>query len=255
MNIVSIIENNKNTNLIINLLFALFFNKNTIYNNFLENDNVSINIFYIQEIIKNIFDNYNNFKIINIKNINYLNNIFLFNNLNIYDNNLLDIYNYLYDNFNITKIEFLNKDKCSQVENYNYIDLNFADNDTDIKSLINLTLSSKILQNIPNFLGFKLNRNKENFQIDIKKKITINSIYNCNEILSLNSNNSDHQKLIWKIYSIVCYNKTDNYYYTIIHNNDDWFLLSNTTLKNINIKLFENNIKKESIFLIYIYSN
>jgi hypothetical protein len=255
MNIVSIIENNSNTNLILNLLFALFINKNIIYNNFLENDNVPINIFYIQEIIKNIFDNNNNFKIVNYKNINYLKNIFLFNNPDIYKNNLIDIYNFLYDNFNITKIELINKDKCSLIENYNYINLNFADNNTDIKTLINLTLYSKILQNIPNFISFKLNRNKENIKIDIKKKITINSIYNCNEILSLNSNNSDHHKLVWKIHSIICYNKTNNYYYTIINNNDDWLLLLNNTLEIINIKLYENNIKEESVFVIYIYSN
>lgn len=256
MNIVSIVENNYNTNLIISILFALFNYKNIIYNNFLENDNVSLNFLYIQQIIKNIFDNYNNFKIINNKNINYLKNIFLFNNLDIYQNkDILCIYNFLYENCKISKIEFLNKTKYSIIESYNYIELQVAENNTDIKTLINITLADKILQNIPNFIGFKLNRKNKNISIDLKKKITINSIYNCNEILSLNSNNSENQKLIWKIYSIICFNNQNNYYYTIVNNNDEWLLVENNIVEIINIKSYENKIKNDSLFVIYIYSN
>ena len=257
MDIISIIEN-KNNNILSCLLLTLFFNKNYIYNTFLESDNLQPNIIYFQEIIKNIINNNNYFKIISNSNINYLKNILLFNYFenftNLYkNNNIIDLYDFLFNIFNIQKIELINTKKNSEIETHNFIDLIPLDNNTDIKTLISLTFENKILQNIPNFMAFKINRNNEFAYLDIKKKITINSIYN-NDILTINTITSDSNKLIWKIHGIICYDKINDCYFSFINNYDDWYLISSNSITKIYIKNYENDIKSKSVFILYIFS-
>ncbi len=89
----------------------------------------------------------------------------------------------------------------------------------------------------------------ERIEIDIQKKININSIYYYSDMINKNEKN----KLIWEISSIICF---DNFYYSYINLNNNWILLNEKEIpiiKKINIKDYENDIKLKSLFVIYKY--
>lgn len=249
-NNIYIIEDGYNTNYISCLLLTMFLDKNIIYNNFLLNDNVPVENLYLQELIKGLINDFKIYKIMNSSKQNYFRNLLYFKGFKdpktILENNSIDeLYNFLYEKFTISKIEFLDL-ATNNVESINFLDLNINNTDINIKKLLELRLQSKLLNNIPNFLGIKLTRNDENLLCDIQKKITLSSIYNYT--------NKTDIRLIWEITSIICFEKEFNNYFSFINVNNNWYMINQLSIpciQKVNIKTFESLIKIKAVFLIY----
>lgn len=252
------IEDGVNTNYLSCLLLSLFFNKTIIYSIFLENDSIKPQYVYIQELIKNIINNIKNYNFINATSLNNLKTILHINNFknmeSIMETNYIeDLYNYLYDIFNVNKIQILDIDKNAIISELTYLKLQCDDYNTNIKNLIKTNYSSKILNNIPNFIAIKIEKKNKNMIVDIQKKITINNIFNIKDIID--NTYSGKKNLIWYIYSIICYDDKTEKYFSYIYNNNNWFKISDNNencIIKIDIRLEEYIIKKKSIFLIYI---
>lgn len=234
------IEDGINTNYISCLLLSLFIDKNIIYNNLLNNNDVPIEYHYIQEIIKYIIYSIKNYKIINSDILNYLRNILYLKKFKCPDtillnNNILELFEFLLKILSFQNIEFIYN---NQIISMSYIKLNI-DSSTNIKTLLYKEFNDKKLNNIPYMISIYLNKDNEHL-IDIQKKITFNSIYN---------------KSIWSIYSIICF---DQYYFSFININNNWIYINDKLIPCIQIiklKDYENIIKKYSKLLIYnIYS-
>ncbi len=262
MNSLYYIDNFNNINYITTLILSLFINKNIIYDSFLENDNISINIYYIQELIKHIIYNLKKYNIVNYESVNYLRMVFFFhkfNNFTNYNNNIeiIDLYNFIYDLFCIQKIELIDLNNTSIIHMKNYLDIDLTNNfesNQSIKLLLKKIYSFKVLNNIPNFICFNLIRNYNNppVLINIQKKISINSNYNLIDISNNIPNFDSKNKLIWTIHSIICF---DSNYFSFIYNNNEWIYINDNNIgnhiKKINIKNYENIIKEKSILIIY----
>lgn len=239
---INIIEDGYNTNYISCLLLTLFLENNTIYKQFLECNN----FIYLQEIIKKIINDFKNYNIVNSQILNYFRNIIYFNNFKepstiLNNNSIIELYNFLYNKFDVPKIEILNITDRGNIERFNYLVLNYTHECNNIKKLINYNYSKKLLNNIPLFLGFYLIRN-DNMIIDIQKKISMNTIYSITSV----------DKLIWKIYFIICCQ--NNNYYSFINYNDTWIMINQNNipaLEKINIKNYESDIKKNGLFIMY----
>ncbi len=249
-----IIEDGYNTNYISCLILSLFLEKNIINNIFIETSYNNPKIIYIQEIIKKIIFDFKSYNIVNSNILNYFRNILFFENYKsldkILENNcIISLYDFLYNLYNLPKIEFMNLCEIGKIETCTYLTIKIKEN-TNIKTLINNNYNTKILNNIPHFLGIYLMRNtNERIEIDIQKKININSIYYYSDMINKNEKN----KLIWEISSIICF---DNFYYSYINLNNNWILLNEKEIpiiKKINIKDYENDIKLKSLFVIYKY--
>jgi hypothetical protein len=246
------IENCENANYLSCLLISLFYNKTIIYSLFLENINIKSKYIYIQELIKNIIHNIKNYYFINSNSLNYLKSILYINNFkNITDIiescKIEDLYEYLYEIFDINKIQLIDLNNNAIITNMTYLKLECNEYNTTIKNLIKKNYSFKILNNIPNFIAFKIERLNNDMIIDIQKKITLNSICNIT--------NSDNKNLIWQINIIICYDINTNKYFSYINYNNIWLKI-NTQNDNfiipIEIKSEEYIIKSQSIFLLYI---
>ena len=250
MNNIYIIEDGHNTNYISCLILSLFLEKNIIYNHMLENDNVTTESLYIQQIIKTIISDFRNYKILNSKILNYFRNILYFNNFKEIDNCIIELYDYFIQIFNIIKIEFLNISNMSCVESYSYLNLDATKTfNTNIKELLKINLKSLLLNNIPHIIGIKIIRDNLITSIDIMKKISFDSIYN----FSQNEN-----KLIWEIKSIICFDIINSNYFSYLNFKNTWLLINEKlfpSMQKIDIKLHENTIKLNSVFLIYNYCN
>jgi hypothetical protein len=257
-NNIYIIDDGLNTNYISCLLVSMFLNKNIIYNSLLEKSDINPQFIYIQELIKFILSSLKTYKTINSNILNKFRLTLAFNNLinkeNFFSNIPIEnLYEFLIKTFSQNKIEFININNGSKIENYFYINLNINPSFDSLKYQLSENLKYKILNNIPDFIGIKLNREINNSNaIDIQKKITIKSIY------SLENNESEKNKLIWNIFSIICYEPNLDLYYSFINISNNWFYFNQKELLNIqivNIKEFEAKIKLQSYFLIYLFNN
>lgn len=253
LNNTYIIEDGYNTNYISCLLLSLFLEKNTIYQNFLLNDNVPVEITYLQELIKILIDDFKNYKIMNSSKQNYLRIILYLkgfkNHKTISDNQPIeDLYDFLFEKIQLPKLEFFNLKSLdgTNIESMNYLTLLISNPDTSLKKILENNLETKLLNNIPNFIAIKLIKEDDNFLCDIQKKISINSIYNY-------SNKTD-AKLIWEISSIICYEKEINNYFSFIFVNNNWYIINQISIpcmQKINIRNYENIIKLKARFLVY----
>ena len=249
------IENNTNTNYLSCLLISLFYNKTIIYSLFLENDNINLKYIYIQELIKNIINNIKNYYFINNNSLNYLKSILYINNFkNINDilesSKIEDLYEYLYEIFDIGKIQLIDLNNNAIKNNITYLNLECNEYNTTIKNLIKKNYAFKVLNNIPNFIAFKIERLNQEMIIDIQKNITLNSIFNIKNISNLDNNN-----LIWKINIIICYDNATNTYFSYINYNNNWLKINNINdnfIIPVEIKSEEYIIKFKSVFLLYI---
>ena len=259
------IENSENTNYLSCLLISLFYNKNIIYSLFLDNDNIKFIYIYIQELIKNIINNLKNYYFINSESLNYLKSVLYINNFkNITDiiestntnTNIEDLYEYLYEIFDIGKIQLIDLNNSAIISNMTYLNLECDEYNTTIKNLIKKNYSYKILNNIPKFLAFKLKRSNKEMIIDIQKKITLNSIFNIENITNItNISCSNNKNLIWQINIIICYDNETNKYFSYINYNNNWLKISienDNFIIPVDIKSEEHIIKLKSIFLLYI---
>ena len=259
-NNIYLIEDGFNTNYISCLLVSMFLNKNIIYNLLLEKNDISNEYIYLQELIKFILFSLKSYKVINSNILNNFRNILGFNKFLsstnfLLNNSIEDLYEFLLKTFNYNKIEFININNNSSIENYCYLNIDINVNYDNLKTQILESFKFKILNNIPDFIGIKLNRNFDNNLIlDIQKKITFKSIYN------FNNNNiiDENKKLIWNIFSIICYEPLLDLYYSFINISNNWFYFNQKELINIqivNIKNYEAKIKLQAYFLIYTFDN
>ena len=246
------VEHCVNTNYLSCVLISLFYNKTIIYSLFLENDNINSKYIYIQELIKNIIHNIKNYYFINSNSLNYLKSILYINNFknikNIIESSKIeDLYEYLYEIFDINKIQLIDLNNNAIINNITYLKLECNEYNTTIKNLIKKNYSLKILNNIPNFIAFKIERLNNEMSIDIQKKITLNSICNIT--------NPDNKNLIWQINIIICYDINTDKYFSYIYYNNIWLKINNQNdnfIIPIEIKSEEYIIKSKSIFLLYI---
>jgi hypothetical protein len=252
------IENSENTNYISCLLISLFYNKNIIYSLFLDNDNINSIYIYIQELIKSIINNIKNYYFINSNSLNYLKSILYINNFKNKDilesNKIEDLYEYLYEIFDIGKIELIDLNNNAIINNMTYLNLECDEYNTTIKNLIKKNYSFKVLNNMPKFLAFKINRLNKEMNIDIQKKITLNTIFNITNTIT-NISSSNNKNLIWQINIIICYDNEINKYFSYINYNNNWLKITNYNdnfIIPVNIKSEEYIIKLKSIFLLYI---
>ena len=252
------IENSENTNYISCLLISLFYNKNIIYSLFLDNDNINSIYIYIQELIKSIINNIKNYYFINSNSLNYLKSILYINNFKNKDilesNKIEDLYEYLYEIFDIGKIELIDLNNNAIINNITYLNLECDEYNTTIKNLIKKNYSFKVLNNMPKFLAFKINRLNKEMNIDIQKKITLNTIFNITNTIT-NISSSNNKNLIWQINIIICYDNEINKYFSYINYNNNWLKITNHNdnfIIPVNIKSEEYIIKLKSIFLLYI---
>jgi hypothetical protein len=260
-NNIYLIEDGFNTNYISCLLVSMFLNKNILYNLLLEKNDISNDKLYFQELIKFILFSLKSYRVINSDILNNFRNILGFNkflsNTNFLLNNPIEnLYEFLLKTFNCNKIEFLNINNNSSIENYYYLNIDVNSTYDNLKSQLLESFKYKILNNIPDFIGIKLNRNfNNNIILDIQKKITFKSIYNFNNI---NIETGDNTKLIWNVFSIICYEPVLDLYYSFINISNNWFYFNQKELINIqiiNIKEYESQIKLQAYFLIYTFDN
>ena len=107
---------------------------------------------------------------------------------------------------------------------------------------------------MPKFLAFKINRLNKEMNIDIQKKITLNTIFNITNTIT-NISSSNNKNLIWQINIIICYDNEINKYFSYINYNNNWLKITNHNdnfIIPVNIKSEEYIIKLKSIFLLYI---
>lgn len=255
-----IIEDGYNTSYISNLLISLFYPNTSLYYSFLENnDNIDLNKnlldVYFQEIIKNkLIDPFRKKQSIGSEIINEIRNYLFYSDwkdisLIHNENNLLDLYKYLLDIFNSTKIEVTNLN--DNIVKLDYIELiiNELDNETNIKNLINdwLKKNQYKLSNIPPIICLKINRQTDidnseimniitklsntEYLVDIQKKIKLENNYN-------------DDTLRWSIQSIICRDSTNKEkYYSYINREDTWYYLNDNEIPSF----YEVNIKQEEI--------
>lgn len=252
------IENGENTNYLSCLILSLFYNKSLVYLEFLENDNIFPSYIYIQELIKNIINDIKTYNFINSNSLNNLKSILYLNNFNnieyiLESSKIEDLYDYLYKILNINKIQLIDLNNNAVINTVTYLKLECDDYNTNVKNLIKKNYSFKILNNIPKFIAFKLDRTSKDMIIDIQKKITINSIFNIESIT--NTSSSENKKIIWYIYTIICYDDETNKYFSYVNYNENWLKISDNNencIVKVNIKSEEYIIKLKSIFLVYI---
>jgi hypothetical protein len=252
------VENGENNNYLSCFILSLFYNKTVVYSLFLENDNIKSNYIYIQELIKNIINNMKNFNFINSTSLNHLKSILHINKFKdmneiLESSKIEDLYNYLYEIFSVNKVQLINLSNNAIIDNVTYLILECNDYNTTIKNLIKKNYSFKVLNNIPKFMTFKLERQNKGMIIDIQKKITMNSIFNIESIT--NTSSSESKNLIWYIYTIICYDDEINKYFSYINYNNTWLKITDyneNSITKIEIKSEEYIIKLKSIFLIYI---
>ncbi len=255
-----IIEDGYNTSYITNLLISLFYPNTSLYYSFLENnDNIDLNKnlldVYFQEMIKNkLIDPFRKRQSIGSETINEIRNYLFYSDwkdisLIHNENNLLDLYKYLLDIFNSTKIEVTNLN--DNIVKLDYIELiiNELDNETNIKNLINdwLKKNQYKLSNIPPIICLKINRQTDidnseimniitklsntEYLVDIQKKIKLENNYN-------------DDTLRWSIQSIICRDSTNKEkYYSYINREDTWYYLNDNEIPSF----YEVNIKQEEI--------
>lgn len=141
-------------------------------------------------------------------------------------------YSFIFDIFNVNKIE-INDDKI-----INIIPLiDDINKNTTIKKLLNnwQIRENNTLTNVPQFICLNITRNNK-IQIDIQKKI------------KLNTNNN------WNFYSALC--KHNNEYYVLLYKDDEFYIYdSNNELQFYKVKMNDKNvidmIKYECVFVIY----
>ncbi len=255
-----IIEDGYNTSYISNLLISLFYPNTSLYYSFLENnDNIDLNKnlldVYFQEMIKNkLIDPFRKRQSIGSETINEIRNYLFYSDwkdisLIHNENNLLDLYKYLLDIFNSTKIEVTNINDNTVKLDYIELIINELDNETNIKNLINdwLKKNQYKLSNIPPIICLKINRQTDidnseimniitklsntEYLVDIQKKIKLENNYN-------------DDTLRWSIQSIICRDSTNKEkYYSYINREDTWYYLNDNEIPSF----YEVNIKQEEI--------
>lgn len=255
-----IIEDGYNTSYISNLLISLFYPNTSLYYSFLENnDNIDLNKnlldVYFQEMIKNkLIDPFRKRQSIGSETINEIRNYLFYSDwkdisLIHNENNLLDLYKYLLDIFNSTKIEVTNINDNTVKLDYIELIINELDNETNIKNLINdwLKKNQYKLSNIPPIICLKINRQTDidnseimniitklsntEYLVDIQKKIKLENNYN-------------DDTLRWSIQSIICRDSINKEkYYSYINREDTWYYLNDNEIPSF----YEVNIKQEEI--------
>jgi hypothetical protein len=143
-----------------------------------------------------------------------------------------DNYSFIFDIFDINKIE-INNDKIIKIIKITTT----TNNNTTIKKLLtNWQKEEDItITNIPQFICLNIIRNNK-IQIDIQKKIKLNTDNN------------------WIFYSALC--KRDNDYYVLLYKDCEYYIYdSNDKQQYYNVKMDDkkvvNMIKNECIFIVY----
>jgi len=141
-------------------------------------------------------------------------------------------YSFIFDIFNVNKIEINNNKIINIIPLFDDINKN-----TTIKKLLNnWQIKENItLTNIPQFICLNITRNNK-IQIDIQKKI------------KLNTNNN------WNFYSALC--KHENDYYVLLYKDDEFYIYDyNNELQFYKVKMNDKNvidmIKYECVFVVY----
>ena len=215
-----IFDNYKKSDYISSILVALFYTKknNNLLNKSLENP---LNT-YIQKFIKiNFIEKIKDGLSINYKIIKDFLKIILNNNYYIKENNIFSFYKYLSDILIINSIEYKDTNLINDIDNSkNLVDIinlsiNNKIDEISIRNLIdnwllnnsNNSLDVKKILNTPELIALRINRNEQNTDININKKICIFNY----------TRQYDLEKLRWNILSIICKDsKIDNYYSVLI---------------------------------------
>lgn len=189
----------------------------------------SNNLFiYLQEFIKH--------KILN-KNLALTKNDMsicesLFFKLGMNNDNVHNAYSFIIDTFNVQKLR-TNDDKISIIN----LSTNNHKNNTNIKKMLLEYLDDENINiiNSPQYIFINLIRDNK-IQVDIQKKIRLNTNYN------------------WFFYSALC--KKDNDYYVLLVRDGLWFVYNpaiDIPLYEVKMsdKQFSDCIKNECVFLIY----
>ncbi len=181
-------------------------------------------------------------------------------------------YKFLFDEFNLTHIEFeilkLSPDlklNVSTVLKFPMIKLEFNSlNSQSIKNMFLNFITNEVLKNdqstyyklisIPNYIPIYINRfdklgNYVEEQIDIMQRI-----------MFFNINDSIQKNMRWKIHSIICQEgitKNSLHYYTVCYADKKWILFNDRvvpSIKHININDDDIKIKiqKECVLLFYV---
>ncbi len=146
--------------------------------------------------------------------------------------NIQNNYQFIFDIFNVNKIEIDN----NKIINMITLHVN-TNKQTTIKKLLNEWQTNENINiiNIPQFICLNIIRDKD-IQIDIQKKIKLNTINN------------------WNFYSALC--KHNNEYYVLLHKDDDYYIYDpNINQQFYTIKMdnkeIADKIKQECIFIVY----
>lgn len=253
-----IVENGYNTSYIDTLFMALFY-KTSYIQDMLSENVTNVKFYYLQDLI------YFNFVrksrcgyTIDSQIMNEIRNYLFYcgwkHNYNITDLfNVNELYDYLADNFNIKKIEFISENKKI---NMNYITLDVFDN-SSVKILLDNYINNTIGTNmtfseVPKFISIFLDRKDTTklYFVDIMEGICFST-----------NNDPEQQTKLWKINSIICYTKTNGgHYYSIIQKNKEWYLFTNNKLPSLmKIDLKDSDIsqkiKQECVFMTYLLNS
>lgn len=250
-----IVEAGLNTSYIDSLFVSMFF-KPSYIQNILINENVDLDVLHLQDIIFHYFvKNLRNRYCINFEMINEIRNNLIYQGWKQNDNivdlyEVQELYDYLISKFCDSPI--LNFVDNNDITSMNFITININQND-NLNNLLDEWISTTFkkfsFKEIPKFLPIYLDRGKDGFNImvDLHQAIYFDKY---------NSDESQHET-IWIIHSIICYSNTGNgHYYSIIFDNNEWYLFSNGKLPSlikINIKDEDmaTRIKQECVFVFY----
>jgi len=271
-----VIQESNNTSYIDSLLIGLFY-KSTNLRDYLSEEPKQIKFYYLQDLIMtnfitNIMKGYSidttiineirNYSIIcGWKNgygitdlfdiVDYL--TFILSGLSINTINL-EIININTINSKDDIIEYNEKYIIIKLDNDDNYSNNYSNKEYDLRillekwksSLINSTnpniIKSYRFKEIPKLIPIFIERNNNNYKIDIKKRISFNDM--------------DY----WTIHSIICYSNYQNgHYYTLFKGNcNEWFIFDNLkipSISEIDIKneLVSSKIKQECVLIFYHY--
>lgn len=264
-----IVSDGYNTSYMDALFTALFCNKSCM-TQMLTQEPIDCKFIYLQELINNNFvSQINQGYSIDYSIINEIRNYSIICGWNYgydditYNHDVVKYYDFLsksFDfgnmSFDITQINKQNNFETITTKSLNYILLNIQ-NDINIKNALNEWTTNNILCNtsehcayftfkeLPSIIAIYLNRISQN-DVDIQKKIKF-----------IKNQNKNQQDVLWILSSFICCsNRETKHYYSIIKQNEKWFMFDNKNMPsmieiNINNDIIKNKIKKECILLFY----
>lgn len=262
-----LVEDGLNTSYIDTLLISLFYKSTHLYD-MLSNIPENIKFAYLQDMImSNFVEQIKRTYSIDISILNEIRNYSILcgwkDSPNMTDFfNVIDYLSFLSDGFNYGGISYelyyINKMQSYDIVASNtikYINIKLEiDEDVTVKKLLDDWVDKKLLKynDIHTYYKFKeipmfipiyferlINECWNNCKIDFFKKIKFNS--------------SEHE-YSWIIHSLICI--TNKKYYSIINNDNKWYIFSNEKIPSLNeIDItnvdFANKIKQECILAIY----